>query len=283
MEGRIVLVLIACGLLLKLSNGSNIQRIINGGNATAKQFPYQVYYETFSLDNYDAINVWKYECGGTIISSKIVLTAAHCLQEPNIKALKIFFGAVDKSNANEKGQQPLIVDRKFVVIHEQFEKDVPYYNDIAIIKLPIDVPFNEFIRPAKPPQPTNNYVNAKAIVSGWGAHKVSETKTLQFPSQLKYFEINIISNEECEEKWKRLVSPRIFPASFICTGPSENSPCRGDSGGPLVLQEGEDYILLGVTSHGLSTDCKTNLPTVFTRVSSFLDWIQEHSGGKIWI
>ncbi|EDW30077.1 GL22574 [Drosophila persimilis] len=73
----------------------------------------------------------------------------------------------------------------------------------------------------------------------------------------------------------------MFPASFICIAPSGNAPCRNDSGGPLVLKDGGDFVLLGVTSHGLSRNCTTHLPTVYTRVSSFLDWIRDHSGAQI--
>ncbi|XP_034133872.1 ovochymase-2-like [Drosophila guanche] len=173
MEGPIVLVFICCVFFLKFLNGSIIPRIINGSNATAMQLPHQVFYDTFYLGDYSWTSFWRPQCGGTIISSKIILTAAHCFEDdPYIIALRIYFGAVNKSNATEEGQQRLIVDRKSVVIHQQFNYQKPFYNDIAIIKLPINVPFNEYIRPAKLPQPTNNYVHAKAIVSGWGASKV---------------------------------------------------------------------------------------------------------------
>jgi len=48
-----------------------MQRIINGSPADPKQFPYQVYLEIFT--------VFKSSCGGGIISSRRILTAAHCV------------------------------------------------------------------------------------------------------------------------------------------------------------------------------------------------------------
>lgn len=80
---------------------------------------------------------------------------------------------MDKSNNSEVGQQQLVVKRTSVVIYsgyDHFNTENPY-NDIALIKLPIDVAFDEYIRPAKLPQPNFNYDTSKAIASGWGAVK----------------------------------------------------------------------------------------------------------------
>lgn len=45
---------------------------------------------------------------------------------------------------------------------------------------------------------------------------------------------------------------------------------QGDSGGPLVRKEGDEYVLIGVSSFG---DCKKKPPMGFTRVAHNLDWI----------
>lgn len=47
-----------------------------------------------------------------------------------------------------------------------------------------------------------------------------------------------------------------------------------DSGGPLVTAEGYQ---IGIASYVGPGGCATNHPDVFTRVYSYLDWIERHS------
>lgn len=54
------------------------------------------------------------------------------------------------------------------------------------------------------------------------------------------------------------------------------SPCLGDSGGPLAY----DDLLIGVTSLIPSNGCGSDMPTAFSRVTSYLQWIDDNSGVK---
>lgn len=60
-------------------------------------------------------------------------------------------------------------------------------------------------------------------------------------------------------------------AKIICS--------TGDSGGPLMLQQDNQesvyFVLIGIVSYGYEC-AKDNFPGVYTRVSSFLPWIQQH-------
>lgn len=56
------------------------------------------------------------------------------------------------------------------MIHEEWYRPLSY-NDIALIKLPIDVNFNEYIQPAKLPSPIATYDGSLATTSGWGRQK----------------------------------------------------------------------------------------------------------------
>jgi secreted trypsin-like serine protease len=48
---------------------------------------------------------------------------------------------------------------------------------------------------------------------------------------------------------------------------------QGDSGGPLVLQISGVYNLVGVVSFGHGSGCELDFPAVYSRVTSYLNWI----------
>ena len=52
--------------------------------------------------------------------------------------------------------------------------------------------------------------------------------------------------------------------------------CGGDSGGPLVFREfaGEPWYEVGLVSYG-TRNCGIGIPAVYTKVASFLSWIEE--------
>ncbi|KAH8380736.1 hypothetical protein KR200_004096 [Drosophila serrata] len=269
MKGQLIFGILLLGAHFGFSFLNEHQRIINGNLAVAKQFPYQVFYDFLNVSNLHMPR-WARNCGGSLISKRIILTAAHCFDKPNLYPIKIYFGAVDISNQREIGQHQLLVNRANVVIHEEYDK-VKIYNDIALIKLPIDIAFNEYIRPVKLPQIGIIYPT-EAIASGWGSIRANGTDIYDY--KLRYSHMQILSHAECMEQL-----PEKFPfSSIICLAPSQNAPCRGDSGGPLTVSHEGDIVLLGITSYGITEDCTDEFPEVYTRVASYLNWIHDNAG-----
>lgn len=60
-----------------ISAFNNVQFIVNGETASPAQFPYLV--------SIQYGNARYHHCGGAIINKKWILTAAHCVTEPNIQ------------------------------------------------------------------------------------------------------------------------------------------------------------------------------------------------------
>ena len=53
--------------------------------------------------------------------------------------------------------------------------------------------------------------------------------------------------------------------------------CQGDSGGPLMARSSlnDPWFLVGIVSFG-ALGCGAEFPTYFTKVTNYMDWIEEH-------
>ncbi|XP_055910850.1 uncharacterized protein LOC129945216 [Eupeodes corollae] len=239
-------------------------RITNGQAAIAKQFPYQV---GLLLTHTDG-NYW---CGGTLLSVRWIITAAHCTK--GASQIKVILGGL-KSNPNgDVGEVVIEVpgNKDNVFVHKNYNAN-SIVNDVSMIRLPEPVTLSDYIKPAKLPKFTGEaplYTGQTGIISGWGL--VSDNSEGISPT-LQWTDVAVISNAACAVFYGRR------PTSQLCIGTkgTHKSTCSGDSGGPLVV-EGTDT-LIGVTSYGSSYGCEIGYPAGFSRVTSFLDWIKETSG-----
>lgn len=91
--------------------------------------------------------------------------------------------------------------------------------------------------------------------------------------------VPIVDNQQCERAYgntRALIDNRIICAGFARGG---KDACQGDSGGPLMLGTNEKthlrYYQVGVVSYGLKC-AEPGYPGVYTRITSFLDWIQKN-------
>ncbi|XP_016955519.1 brachyurin [Drosophila biarmipes] len=239
-------------------------RITGGQLAQPNQFPYQV-----GLLLYVAGGAaW---CGGTIISDRWIITAAHCTDSLTT-GVDVYLGAHDRTNAKEEGQQIIFVETKNVIVHENWIAET-ITNDISLIKLPVPIEFNKYIQPANLPVKSNSYATyggESAIASGWG--KISDSAT-GATDILQYAEVPIMNNSGCSPWYFGLVA-----STNICIKTTGGiSTCNGDSGGPLVLNDGSNT-LIGATSFGIALGCEVGWPGVFTRITSYLDWIEAKTG-----
>ena len=144
-------------------------------------------------------------------------------------------------------------------------------NDYALIELKQAVPFSQAIAPVcLPMNDQENFANDIGTIVGWGI-----TELGQLSSVLREAEVFILSNITCYETLKPY---GILPdANIICIQGSpqgvNQTTCNGDSGGPLMVQKNGKFIHVGLTSYGLSAECSTDLPTMFSRTTSILEWI----------
>ncbi|KAH8333155.1 hypothetical protein KR074_009380, partial [Drosophila pseudoananassae] len=144
-------------------------------------------------------------------------------------------------------------------------------NDISLINTP-HVDFWHLVNRVELPNGNERYNNFEgwwALASGWGR----PCDSCGVSDYLNCVDSQIISRNDCAGVY----GSEVVTDNVICTStPGGKSTCAGDSGGPLVIHDGNK--LVGVTSFVAANGCTSGLPDGFTRVTSYLDWIRDHTG-----
>ncbi|XP_057691344.1 serine protease hepsin isoform X2 [Corythoichthys intestinalis] len=238
-------------------------RIIGGVEARHGVWPWQV-----SLQ-YDGVH----QCGGSIISDRWVVSAAHCF--PKTKRFINHWRVLLGSNYN-KPANATVAKVKTIVYHGSYlpfvvENIDDHGRDIAVLALANPVTLNEYIQPICLPAHGQRLTDGQiGTVIGWGIlGSGDQTNVLQ--------EVNvpIISDATCNspEYYDNQITTGMFCAGFEKGGVDS---CQGDSGGPFMaedrLSKTSRYRLLGLVSWGIKC-AEPKKPGVYTRVSRFLPWI----------
>ncbi|CAF0834177.1 unnamed protein product [Adineta ricciae] len=208
-------------------------------------------------------------CAGFIISSNVILTAAHCLNERFSDQIEILAKIHDIRNF--QGDRHAI-DRW--IVHPDYRiNDSMHVNDIALIKT--KKPFAKDLQPCcLPERQSNSYPQAKsqAVISGWG--KILVKPASRMSPILQHVVLPIVDRKNMKCRQYIADSDRQLCAGY------ENLPidaCSGDSGAPLVVVErdGDEgyFVAAGIVSYG-NRQCDASISSgVYTRISFYLDWI----------
>jgi hypothetical protein len=174
---------------------------------------------------------------------------------------------IGEDNLQEDGGEIIAVEE--VIVHPDFQwTETVYGYDIALLKLkepstiaPIAFSTSDSDAPA----------NASARVLGWGARDISqEGFGTDFPEQLHQLDVTIVSQGDCRTKWGEV--GQILD-SQICAS-SEGAINDFDEGGPLFVEGAQGPVLIGIPGFYFKLG-DTEFPTLYTRISSFSDWIME--------
>uniref|UniRef100_A0A3Q3L258 Chymotrypsin-like elastase family member 2A n=2 Tax=Mastacembelus armatus TaxID=205130 RepID=A0A3Q3L258_9TELE len=238
------------------------ERVIGGHDAQPNTWKWQV---SLQYDAYDDA-LYYHICGGTIVESFYIMTAAHCILSMDPKLYRVVVGEYNLYKY-DGSEQFIPVER--IIVHPGWNGDLGKGNDIALLRLANPVYNNGYVAIANLPYPGQMLPHGfTCYITGWGLMSDGGST----PDILQVAPINVVEHSVCSQPdWWGSIALR----TMVCAGgDGVISGCQGDSGGPLSCFTGGAWTVHGVVSYGPSGMCnQVSKPTVFTRVSSFQDWI----------
>ncbi|KAK9886497.1 hypothetical protein WA026_016777 [Henosepilachna vigintioctopunctata] len=236
-------------LIWGYSKGSSaFFRILGGDRVKIEDYPYVVSLQLFRP------GLSKHLCGGTLITSRFVISAAHCFR-PGLNYV------IRAGSADLYGRDGCMVPVSMFRFHPNYTFMNQDY-DIAVAMLRKPVKLSDKIQPVKLPSLSKMVPLELGTVLGWGGTISGE----QISKSLKAVEIPIIDDKACVRSYpKGLVTERMFCAVDKM---GRKDSCQGDSGGPLEI----NGTIYGIVSWGFGCGNPEN-PGVYTKVPYFVDFI----------
>lgn len=238
--------------------------VIKGTSASIEAFPW------LSHITYEG-PAEAFECTGTVVAPRLVLTAGHCAIGESGRVLAASNYRVTTGLADLKQLTPEHISSVAQVLVNPGYDPAKNLHDAALLVLAAPV--------AAPPIPLATsgdealFSGGTSIaIAGWGLTSGTATRT---PTVLRAAETVIQGDDYCKQK-ARKVTPFYDAASQLCAIAPPNfevGACHGDSGGPgIAARPGGGPVQVGIISMG-APDCRTNIPGVETRVDQISPWI----------
>ncbi|XP_055384116.1 chymotrypsin-1-like [Condylostylus longicornis] len=225
-------------------------RVVGGTDAEEGEFPYIV-----SLRS----SFGSHSCGGSILNNQWILTAAHCVGA-GANGITIQYGVtkIDSSGPN-------VSKVSKVITHEKYSPSDNYRNDIALLKLTEPIQFNDKVQPVKLPTQNQEFPHGtSSLLVGWGLDKSGGS----IQKILQKVDLIVFSDAECTSRHGGRTD-----SSQICGGVPEGwkGQCNGDSGGPMSV----NGVQVGIVSWSVKPCTVPPYPGVYTKLSHFIDWVNE--------
>lgn len=252
-------------------------KIYSGTDAELYEFPWMVLLEYNRRAGGRSTS-----CAGSLINSRYVLTAAHCVKgaiEKKIGALTaVRLGEYDTTketdcNGYSCAPSAIRVGIEEAIPHEQYrDNSANKENDIALIRLDRDIRFSDSIRPICLPSAVAQERSAPAsgtqyTVAGWG-------RTLRSPKSAvkQKLQVPLVDLAQCQQKYRER-KVNVVDNQLCAGGVYAEDSCEGDSGGPLMRFRNDAWVLEGIVSFGYKCGL-SGWPAVHTRVANYDSWIR---------
>ncbi len=226
----------------------------------------QLFALSATRDPLGSVNYSISSCTGTLLSSKVILTAAHCTKR-NPAQLFVYFSSTVPTDLNALfntlGKNPLFRQISGGLTAANWAKltgsEIKDWDDLALLRFEDGIPASfttASMIPASHEIKNNDFVT----LAGFGITdgvKGTDTETLR--------KVDVV-----------LTDAKYSNSEILVGDESGKGACHGDSGGPAFLQVGAQKYIVGITSradidkdpHGVCT-----AGSICTSVQSHLAWI----------
>jgi trypsin len=209
----------------------------------------------------------RFNCTASVISSRHVITAAHCARGLKVGRLTVVTGRYDLRDLTTGQAIPVVA---------KFVSSAPRRQDLAVLALagPTGSPPVTLASPAEDHVAT--LPGTALRLAGWGATTIFHER---LPGFLKATITTVVGKKRCFRPYgKSFKSVAMICARGAKLNPNRRfsgltSPCAGDSGGPLVADTPSGARLVGVTSFGPRLCGDPFAPVVYSRVADDLGFI----------
>ncbi|XP_068627078.1 trypsin CFT-1-like [Battus philenor] len=250
---KIILLLAICFAVVAAFPTTS-QKIVGGSTTTIDQYPFGA-----SLLFAWSSSIFYQGCGGTILNSRSILSAAHCFYEDIPRNWRIRVGS---TWANSGGT---VHNTAQIIMFSNYQARM-FDDDIAILRSASNFIFSNSVRPGSIAGP--NYVladNQAVWAIGWGEITAGGSSS----EQLRHVQLFVINQNICRTRYMEVgstISDNMLCAGWLDVGGRDQ--CHGDSGGPLLHND----VVVGVCSWGYECG-HPRYPGVNARVSRYTSWI----------
>ncbi|XP_055853323.1 serine protease gd-like [Episyrphus balteatus] len=219
----------------------------------------------------------KFQCGGSLISTRTVVSAAHCFYA-GLEAMRPEDILVSMGRHNlTDSLDAFNIDVERVIQHPDYRPTLQNFDaDLAIVRLKERVTFTTSVRPICMWQgviDARELEGVSGTIVGWGSDGVRNQTIV--PTLVTATIVSEITCIRSDEQFISVTSNRT-----LCAGNLDGSgPCLGDSGNGLMIRNRNKWMLRGTVSATIGTPtrpCILDQYAIYSDIAMFIEWIQSN-------